>query len=132
MYQDKTITKEKPRLLLIVAFMVLNVSVAAIFSSCESGVNKGERGFTVAGFITDSLTKLPIDSATIWWHDTLNAPPQYALSYSDTQGHYVLGVPEGSVRMISAAKSGYVKKTVSIGVGWSSDTVRINMELATE
>jgi hypothetical protein len=131
MYQDKTITKEKSRLLLIAAVMTFSIIAAMTFNSCDKTDDPALRSYWVAGIVTDSLTKLPIDSAVVWWHDTAGAPP-IGQVYTDSSGRYVLGVPESTSRKISAGKSGYVTKTIPTGVSWSADTVRINMELAVE
>lgn len=106
--------------------LLLLIGVSAFLRmSCSDSVTDGYKPTYVKGMVTDSLTKVPIDSAWID-HDTL--PPSW--TYTDTSGkfHVFVGAP-GRYRFLYCGKQGYVTKKKEYETV-SNPVATVNFELA--
>ena len=87
--------------------LLLAIGVSVLFwIGCGDKVTDGYKPTYVKGIVTDSFTKVPIDSAWID-HDTL--PPYW--TYTDTAGAFqvFVGAP-GRHRFLYCGKQGYLSK----------------------
>ncbi len=92
------------RLLCLLA-VSLGVSVGLI--RCDKGTKVVEYMGNVEGFVIDSLTRLPTDSAWIRiYPDTLNPP----ITHTDSDGYYFFEHAPGIHRYHYCGKNGYVTK----------------------
>ena len=106
-----------------VVILVFLVLLVLLLSACdrETCCSDGSTGFS--GFVTDSISDLPIDSARISLDDTLKG---FSL-YTDSTGFYE-GVMFGGFDNLFVQKSGYITK---LGKRQSGEfVVRIDFRLA--
>ncbi len=89
-----------------VVILVFLVLLVLLLSACdrETCCSDGSTGFS--GFVTDSISDLPIDSARISLDDTLKG---FSL-YTDSTGFYE-GVMFGGFDNLFVQKSGYITKS---------------------
>lgn len=112
-----------------IIILTLSLILCVVFYiSCEDDHTIGEKGFTVSGKVTDSVTALPIDSVHMIWDDTLILLERGV--YTDSSGEYSLVVP-ANARIIYARKAGYKTKGREIK-NTNSDVHNFNFELAPE
>ena len=94
-----------PRTGLLCLFLV-TIGICVNLMDCNRGTEVEYWG-NVEGFVIDSLTRVPIDSAWIRIDpDTLDPP----ITYTDSDGHYFFGNFPGSHRFHYCGKDGYVTK----------------------
>ena len=109
--------KNKVVILIFLALLVLLLNACDRETCCSDG----STGFS--GFVTDSISDLPIDSARISLDDTLKG---FSL-YTDSTGFYE-GVMFGGFDNLFVQKSGYITKS---GKRQSGEfVVRIDFRLA--
>ncbi|NIN00947.1 MAG: hypothetical protein GTO24_23535 [candidate division Zixibacteria bacterium] len=86
---------------------VVSLGIYVGLINCSEGTKVVEYTGNVEGFVIDSLTRLPIDSAWIGIDpDTLNPP----ITYTDSTGYYFFTWFTGIHRSHFCGKSGYITK----------------------
>ena len=117
-------TKNPAIVRLYLFFLIIGGCLGLI--ECEKGTIKVEYTGSVEGFVIDSLTRTPIDSAWISINpDTLNPPN----TYTDSAGYFSLVRVTGTHRFHYCGKSGYItKKTEEYKINIDK-TTRVDIEL---
>lgn len=86
---------------------ILIIAVYLSLINCSEGTKVVEYTGNVEGFVIDSLTRFPIDSAWIRIDpDTLNPP----ITHTDSDGYYFFEHAPGIHRYHYCGKNGYVAK----------------------
>jgi hypothetical protein len=104
---------------------ILIIGVCLSLIGCESRKVVEYVGF-VEGTVTDSLTRLPIDSAWISGTSDTSYTP---ITYTDSSGHYKIAEFPGRYRFIFCGKDGYVTKKSREYKTHKNKTTRVDFEL---
>ncbi len=105
--------------------LVMAVACLLLVASGDKGVKTDGLGHSFSGFVTDSVSGTPIDSAKIYTSDTISGTPWY----SDSTGYYIAASFRSRLTAI-VQKTGY--RTRSREVDLTGDPTDIDFELAQE
>lgn len=117
--------RTKNPIIVLACLFILIIGVCLSLIGCESRKVVEYVGF-VEGAVTDSLTRLPVDSA--WISGTPDASFQ-PITYTDSSGHYKFAEFPGKYRFIYCVKDGYVTKKSKQYETHKNKTTRIDFEL---
>jgi len=105
------------RNLYAIAVPALAVSLLLSMTACKDQPTDPGPARTFSGWITDSLSGLPVDSAAISIQDTSGA-----ITYSDSTG-YFHGVARADAVRMFARKSGYETRWEDVVLGVSAESL---------
>jgi len=106
--------------------IIFLISIFSLFNCNDKGVT-GDPFTTISGYVIDSITRMPIDSAYICIDDTIE---YLNCGYTDTIGFYQYLKPGYSQISIFCMKEGYISQSRSIRSSFFNTVFRnIDFEL---
>jgi hypothetical protein len=106
---------------LIILLIPFGIGLSLIDCSEEKIISDPD--YLFGGFVRDSITGQPIDSAWINIHDSI-APYR---AYSDSTGYYKTSVFLGGELMVFCGKEGYYIKDTTINLNTNLDSINFSL-----
>lgn len=89
---------------IIIVFLTALLVAITIISSCDKGAIIGHKTYSFSGFVTDSITGMPVDSAIIALNDSING----AFWFTDSSGYYIgVSIRGSRIQTFYVQKTGY-------------------------
>lgn len=108
----------------IIVILILLVLLVLLLSACDKEVVIGHKTLSFSGFVTDSITGMPVDSAIISLNDSING----AIWFTDSSGYYIgVGFPGSQIQTFYVQKTSY--DTQSRNIVLNRNLTNINFKM---
>ncbi len=107
----------------ILSLIPVSIGLGLLDCSEEKDISITDPVYTISGFVKDSISGMPIDSAWININDS--TPPYQA--YTDSMGYYETSVFLGGQTTIFGGKDGYYIKDTAIYIKSNLDSINIKL-----
>jgi len=109
--------------LFAVLFIPTSAGLSLLDCSKEKVISNIDPSYTIGGFVKDSISGMPIDSA---WININNSSPPYS-TYTDSMGYYETSVFLGGLITVFGGKEGYYIKDTVIDIKANLDSINFRL-----
>ena len=109
--------------LFAVLFIPTSAGLSLLDCSKEKVISNIDPGYTIGGFVKDSISGMPIDSA---WINIIDSIAPYR-AYTDSIGYYETIVFLGGELVVFSGKEGYYIKDTVIDIKANLDSINFRL-----
>ncbi len=107
-----------------VVILIFFVHLVLLLNACDKGAIIGHKTYSFSGFVTDSITGLPIDSAIIALNDSING----AFWFTDSTGYYIgVSIRGSRIQTFYVQKTGYDTQQQDIVLNRNLTNINLKM-----